>query len=348
LLLLFISNWGTLYKMIQTVKSANILIIDDELGIRESLRIILTNPHAVYTASTPKEATKYLEEEHIDIVFLDIKMPRVNGLNLLKEFKLLYPHLPVIIITAYPSSQTAITALRDGAFDYIIKPFHYSEIHSVVKRALEYYETHKGKNHIIFTLRREVKQNFFSTTEALLLAIDAKDSYTAGHSKRVSSLIAFIAKKLGFKKSKIDALRYGALLHDIGKIGISDKILTKPGQLSEEEFSDIKKHPETGFKILEPIDFLKESLPNVRYHHEWFNGSGYPKGLKGSEIPDEAAILSIVDMYDGLVTDRPYRKKYSPEQAREIILQRKNTQFPPALTDKIIPFIANYNYYDRH
>ena len=247
------------------------------------------------------------------------------------------------MITAFPSSQTEITAFRSGAFDYIIKPFEPSEIHTVVERALQHRVESMEKDKLVYNLRMAVHNNFFSTTDSLLLAIDAKDSYTAGHSKRVSLLFGLITKELGISETRIVKLRYGAFLHDIGKIGVRDDILTKTGNLTEEEFFLMKRHPEIGYNILEPINFLKESLPIVRNHHEWYNGEGYPDGLKGVEIPQEVAILSIVDAYDALTTDRHYHKKYSNGTAFKIITEGIGAQFMPALTEKVLSIIKKCN-----
>jgi len=191
----------------------------------------------------------------------------------------------------------------------------------------------------MYNLRRAVHKNFFSTTESLLLAIDAKDSYTSGHSKRVSLLFGLVAKELGINEAQIAKLRYGAFLHDIGKIGVRDDILTKTGYLTEEEFFLMKRHPEIGYNIFEPINFLKESLPIVQSHHEWYNGKGYPDGLKGAEILDEVAVFSVIDAYDALTADRHYRKKYSNETAFKIITKVIGTQFMPTLTEKVLSII---------
>ncbi|MBM4055889.1 MAG: response regulator [Planctomycetes bacterium] len=329
--------------MNKMVHLANILVIDDEIGIRESLRIIFLDTYEVHLAANIAEATLFLKEIDIDIVFLDIKMSHENGLDFLKTIKTTYPTIPVVIITAFPSSQTAIAALRNGAFDYIVKPFDYAEILETAKRALNQRSSDADKENMIYSLRKAVHQNFFSTTEALLHAIDAKDSYTAGHSKRVSFSIAFISEKLGMNTLQTETLRYGAFLHDIGKIGVSDFVLTKPGPLTEDEFEMIKRHPDIGYKILEPIHFLKDSLSIVRHHHEWYSGEGYPDGLKGDEIPFEAMVLSVVDAYDALTTDRHYRIKYSHKKALEIISERINVQFAPSITEKILSIIDKYH-----
>ena len=325
--------------MVQRIKSASILVVDDDLGVRESLKMILMDKYYVSTASNIEEAINSLKVIEPELIFLDIKISKENGLDFLKQIHSDKSNIPVVMITAFPSSQTAITAFRSGAFDYIIKPFEPSEIHTTVERALQHRIESYEKDKLMYNLRVAVHKNFFSTTESLLLAIDAKDSYTAGHSKRVSLLFGLIMKELGMSEALIVKLRYGAFLHDIGKIGVRDDILTKTGCLSEEELFLMKQHPEMGYYILEPINFLKESLPIVRSHHEWYNGKGYPDGLKGAEIPHEVSVFSVIDAYDALTTDRHYRKKYFNETAFKIITEGIGTQFMPALTEKVLSII---------
>lgn len=325
--------------MVQRIKSASILVVDDDLGVRESLKMILMDKYYVSTASNIEEAINSLKVIEPELIFLDIKISKENGLDFLKQIHSDKSNIPVVMITAFPSSQTAITAFRSGAFDYIIKPFEPSEIHTTVERALQHRTESYEKDKLMYNLRMAVHKNFFSTTESLLLAIDAKDSYTAGHSKRVSLLFGLIMKELGMSEELIVKLRYGAFLHDIGKIGVRDDILTKTDSLSEEELFLMKQHPEMGYYILEPINFLKESLPIVRSHHEWYNGKGYPDGLKGAEIPYEVSVFSVIDAFDALTTDRHYRKKYFNETAFKIITEGIGTQFMPALTEKVISII---------
>lgn len=328
--------------MKQEATSANILVIDDDLGVRESLKMILKDKYYVSTTSNTEEALIVLKETHPEIIFLDIRMHKSNGLEFLKEIQSANATLPIIMITAFPSSQTAITAFRNGAFDYIVKPFEPSEILTVAERAIHHRVKLSEQDRLVYNLRRAAHQNFFSTTEALLLAIDAKDSYTAGHSKRVSKLFSLVSTELAISKSKIENLQYGTFLHDIGKIGVSDKILMKPSSLTEEEFTFMKRHSEIGYNILEPISFLKESLLIVRHHHEWYNGKGYPDGLKETEIPREVSIFSIIDAYDALTSNRPYHKKYPHKKALEIITAGISTQFPPLLTEKVLSIIDQY------
>lgn len=329
--------------MEQITKSANILVIDDDLGVRESLRIILRDKYAVSITSNIDEALVSMESIKPEMIFLDIKMPKSNGLDFLKQMRSANSTIPVIMITAHPSIENTITSLRNGAFDFIVKPFQPEEILQVAEKALHYSNELWEKDMLVNNLRKAAQQHFFSTTEALLQAIDAKDAYTAGHSKRVSELSAFVAKELDRNESEIEVLRYGAYLHDIGKIGVGDLVLTKPSYLTQEEFYLMKRHSEIGYKIIAPIKFMEKCLPIVRHHHEWYNGKGYPDGLQGSDIPFEASILSIIDAYDALTTDRHYHKKYPHQKACEIITQGIHTQFTPTLTEKVLAIIHRYH-----
>ena len=325
--------------MKQHIKLGNILVIDDDLGVRESLKMILKERYDINTASNPIEAIDILKDGAPNIIFLDIKMPKMNGLDFLKQMQSVNLRTPIIMITAFPSSQTAITAFRSGAFDYIIKPFDPSEIFEAAERALHHHIELSEKDALVYNLRKTINQNFSSATESLLLVIDAKDSYTADHSKRVSRLFGLVAEEIGLDKDRVEKLRYGTFFHDIGKIGVNDAILEKQGSLTEEEFLIMKRHPKIGYNVLEPIKLLKEGLPIVRHHHEWYNGEGYPDGLKGTEIPQEVAIFSVIDVYDALTSDRHYRKKHSNETAFEIITKRIGTQFTPILTEKVLQII---------
>src|SRR5574340_632050 len=189
--------------MNQKIKFANIFVIDDDFGVRESLKMTMKDKYHVFATSNTDEAINNLKNIEPEMIFLDIRMPKINGLDFLKQIQSINSTIPVIMITAYPSSQTAITALRNGAFDYIVKPFELSELHAVVERALRRRDELSKKDTFISTLRREVQKNFLATTQPLLLAIDAKDSYTATHSKNVSWLFALVADELGMEKSEI-------------------------------------------------------------------------------------------------------------------------------------------------
>ncbi|HHW57495.1 MAG TPA: HD-GYP domain-containing protein [Clostridia bacterium] len=183
----------------------------------------------------------------------------------------------------------------------------------------------------MFKLYMDSKQSYYDTINVLVKALDAKDKYTAGHSKNVEKIAALLCREFGFSESHTEMVRIAALLHDIGKIGVKEEVLNKPGKLTDEELSLIQEHPQKGYEILKEVPSLKDVSVWVRYHHEWYDGSGYPEGLKGDEIPLEAQILSLADVFDALVSDRPYRKAFSQEEAYKIILEHEGTQFSPKI-----------------
>ncbi|MDK2794169.1 MAG: hypothetical protein PWP75_798 [Caldanaerobacter sp.] len=183
----------------------------------------------------------------------------------------------------------------------------------------------------MFKLYIDSKQSYYDTINVLVKALDAKDKYTAGHSKNVEKIAALLCREFGFSESHTEMVRIASLLHDIGKIGVKEEVLNKPGKLTDEELSIIKEHPQKGYEILRDVPALKEASLWVKYHHEWYDGSGYPDGIKGDEIPLEAQILSLADVFDALVSDRPYRKAFSQEEAYKIILEHERTQFSPKI-----------------
>jgi len=190
-----------------------------------------------------------------------------------------------------------------------------------------------------FQLYLESKKRYYQIIQTLTAAIEAKDKYTEGHSKRVEMYAEKVAQKLKLPSSKIESIKVAALLHDIGKIGIEDFILRKPQSLSEEEWEKIRQHPNIGLKILEDVDFSDDVKEFIKSHHERYDGKGYPQGLKGSEIPIEAYIIAAADAYDALTSDRPYRKAFTPQEAIDIIRQNKGTQFHPLVADALISVV---------
>ncbi len=190
-----------------------------------------------------------------------------------------------------------------------------------------------------FKLYMDLRRSYLETVQALSRAIEAKDPITSGHSGRVSEYAVAIAREMRLSEKKIDRIRYAALLHDIGKIGISDDILQKPGRLSEEEFRHIKEHPVIGAEILKDIDYLRDVAEIIRYHHERFDGKGYPEGFRGEEIPMESCILALVDAFDAMTNDRPYRKALTVEDARNIIREQSGRQFHPQVANAFLKIL---------
>jgi len=319
--------------------NGTILIVDDERGIRESLRMILKDKYEVIAFESPEEVLKDSLPK-VDVIFSDIKMLNMNGIDFLKEIKSLKPEVEVIMITAYPSFSTTLEALRCGAFDYIVKPFNKDDILQVAERALQKRIKLIENKRMMRDLTLSLQENYQATVDTLISAIDAKDAFTAQHSRRVSYLFGKVIREMNSDKSRINLLTHIAGLHDIGKIGISEYILRKPSSLTAEEYEQIKQHPFIGYQILKPMKFLKEGLDMVLYHHEKFNGKGYPAGLKEEEIPYEVRIFSIVDVYDALVTDRCYRKKISQQKAFHELESCAGEDFDPHLVPIVIPILS--------
>jgi len=327
-----------------------ILVVDDELGPRESLRMILKDDYEVETAANGKQAINCLEQIEYDLAILDIRMPDVNGIELLENIKENKPATEVIMITAYASIDTATKALRSGALDYLIKPFDYNTVRDIVKRGISRrIQTEEEKNRIKDlqiakeSLEKEIEKHYNNiqthykeTVASLVAAVDAKDSYTKGHQERVAKTVWGIGKKIGMEEESLGLLYQAAKLHDIGKIGVPEQILRKPGSLNKEEDSLIKKHSKIGAEILSPVKYLKELIPFVLYHHERYDGSGYPEGLCGSEIPLGARIIAIADAIDAMLWERPYAPAKTIPEVKEELKQVSSSQIDPELVKIVL------------
>jgi response regulator RpfG family c-di-GMP phosphodiesterase len=286
-----------------TKKPEGILIVDDEEPVRRLLNNKLSSEgYWCYEASDSRKALDELRRNRIGLVMLDIKMPEKLGTELLPEIKSGYPDISVIMITATADMQTAIRCLKQGAYDYVTKPFELEAITLSVSRALEKrrldLENKEYQQHLeekVTEQANKIRASFLNSITALVYALEAKDAYTSGHSQRVSDLSVAIARELCLPQGQIKKLRLAGLLHDIGKIGLQESVLNKPTHLTEEEFELVKRHPEIGEHILSPIVDSTEILEAVRSHHEHYNGRGYPDRLRKDEIPLAARILAVSD-----------------------------------------------------
>ena len=324
--------------------TTKILIVDDEPPIRALLGEHLQQVgHQVMLAANGATALDILSRGGFDLVLTDVRMPGMNGLELLAEIIRTCPGVGVLMLTACEDLTLAVNAMRIGALDYILKPFRLAEITNSVREALD-----RRRNQIEQTQRMQLLEETVNertvelrrmldrlhdaseiTLEALVAALDAREHETQAHSKRVSEYTLFLAREMSVDAGNLDIIRRGAMLHDIGKIGISDTILLKPGKLTDEEWVDMQKHPQIGFWILDGIEALKPASDVVLSHHERYDGKGYPRKLRGSDIPLGARIFSVTDCLDVMTSDRPYRKAMSYEQARNEILRFSGTQFDP-------------------
>lgn len=322
-------------------RKATVLVVDDEHGIREALRMLLKDAYTVLLANSGRAAIQMLGEnkDSIDLIFSDIKMPELDGIGFLRQAKAAHPQIEIVMVTAYPSMETALAALRHGAFDYIVKPFDRKEILSAVERGLDRRRSFLANRQILEDLREGMARNYIGTTEALIQTIDAKDSYTRGHSERVAKLVGLLGQMLGLPDSQRNILTLLSRLHDIGKIGVSEPILRKPAPLTPDEWAQMKQHPAIGFHILQPVEFLREELPVVLHHHERFDGRGYPHGLKGKDIPLGARMIAVFDAYDAMISERAYMPRKTPERAVQELRTFAGTQFDPDLVEPAIDAI---------
>lgn len=300
-----------------------ILIVDDEEVICNVVAKRLTREgYSCVTANNGKEALNQFYKGTYSLIITDVRMPEMNGIELLKKVKAINPNMMVIVVTAYPEIDLAVGAMRLGAYDFIIKPADLDLIVHSVKKAMERkrledeVETYQKNLERLVEERtgrlqqayRTLKKVHLDSVKVLVEAIDAKDPYTRGHSDRVRRMSLRIATHLGFTEDRLENLEYGALLHDIGKIGIKDEVLQKPESLTPEEYQYIKEHPLIGVKIVEGIEFFKNKIPMIRNHHEHFDGNGYPDGLAGEAIPLEARIIKVPDAFDAMISERPHRR----------------------------------------
>lgn len=325
-----------------------ILIVDDEEMICSIFSRRLTREgYSCVTAQNGKEALHHFYKDSFSLIISDIRMPEMDGIELLKEVRAVHPGILMIMVTAYPEIDLALEAMRLGAYDFIVKPADLELVVLSVKRAFEKKRLeneveiyHENLERLVEerTVKlqqayRTLKKAYLDSVKVLAEAIDAKDPYTRGHSDRVRRMSLQIAASLGFTEERIEILEYGALLHDIGKIGIKDEILRKPEALSPEEYHIIQEHPLIGVKIVEGIEFFKDKIPMIRNHHEHFDGQGYPDGLMGEGIPLEARIIAVPDAFDAMASLRPHRKDMSLEAILSEMERHRGKQFDPKMLE---------------
>lgn len=337
------------------MKKEKILIVDDEEGIRELLLDFLeTEGFICDTANDGVEALEKFRNDGFDLVISDIRMPIMGGLELLRNIKQVNDLTAVIMITAVKDINVAIEALTMGAYGYVIKPFKLQEILINVERALEkrriiidninyqknLEEMVEKRTEELRLAMQEISITYEKTLEAFVYALDTRDIETGFHSQRVRLFTLELAKMVGISdKEELLDIERGALIHDIGKIGVPDSILRKPSKLTPEEWEIMKKHPIFGYNIIKGIKKLENPGKIVLFHHERYDGKGYPFGKKGKETPIEARIFSVADALDAMTSDRPYRKAFSYEYAYNEILKCSGTQFDPDIVEifKSIP-----------
>lgn len=306
----------------------NILLVDDEEDNLALLYRTLRGTYNLEKTTSPLKALEILKEKKFELVISDHKMPEMDGVEFLKQVQLNSPTTMRILLTAYSDANILIDAINYAKiYRYIKKPYNPEELQLIVSSALEYYQLKHDNDELI----EDLKELFSGTIKAIMEALDAKDSYTSGRSKRITNYSMLIAKQLGLSTFDISKIELAGMLHDIGMIGISDDILYKIDELTQEEYDEIKKHISYSVKILEDIKQLKDVVEIIKYHHEKYDGTGYPNGTKGDEIPLGARIIAITDAFDSIISDRNNRENINYNDALNKIKEGSGTQFDPII-----------------
>ena len=325
---------------IENMKKSRILVVDDDVLNLFVAKRILSTRYVVDAVSSGEEAFRYLEENEADLILLDICMPEMDGytfMKLIKEKQQLCD-IPIICLTADDDQESEVKCFELGAVDFITKPFVDEIMFQRTSRTLELAYLQKQlraeveyKTRKLDKRSRQLKRMTVQVMQTLAGTIDAKDKYTNGHSLRVAEYSAMIGSKLNMSLEEVDDIYYIGLLHDIGKIGIPDEIINKASKLTEEEYTIIKTHPVIGSEILAKMSELPEIKVGARWHHERYDGKGYPDGLKGEEIPLVARIIGVADAYDAMSSTRSYRGVLPQETIRNEIQKCSGTQFDPTI-----------------
>ena len=324
-----------------------LLIVDDEAEVRSVLNDLLGDTYQCSQAPSAEEALAQLRERDYQLVISDITMSGMSGLEMIPHVKVISPDTVIVMISGMQTIESAINALRLGAFDYLMKPFDLRQAEAAVTRALEHHELIVAKRRYENHLEELVDQRtaeldealgslenaYRSTLKALTAALETRDAETHGHSERVVTFSLRLGREYGLSASEMKALEFGSLLHDIGKIGVPDAILRKPAKLTDEEWVRMREHPRHGQQILRGIKFLEGAARVVAQHHEKWDGSGYPLGLKAEEIDVCARIFSVADAFDAITSDRVYREGRSYEAAARELDEWVNRQFDPKVVE---------------
>ena len=351
-------NYGRIGRTLnKTMPVDRILVVDDEETIREIVSSMLTTAgYKCRQAGSGMEALALLESgEEFELMLSDLMMANLDGIGLLERTKERFPEMPVVMVTAVHDISVALAAIRNGAYDYLLKPFEREQLLATVRRALENrrlklenraYQTSleslvAARTEQLKKTLADLERSYDITLEALGGALDLKDAETEGHSRRVTAFTIAIARAMGLPKDRIDVIARGAFLHDIGKMAIPDKILTKPDKLTPDEITIMREHCYHGYQILSRIPFLTEAAEIVYSHQERFDGTGYPRGLKGEQIPLGARMFSVADTLDAITSDRPYRPAQSLQAAREEIERWSGKQFDPQVVKVFLTMPEN-------
>ena len=313
-----------------------ILIIDDDAVARAAVEgLLASEPYETYFASNGFDGISMAVNLHPDVVLLDVMMPKMNGFEVCRSIRSMpeIAEAPIILITSLDDHESRIQGLRAGADDFVTKPYNSMELFARLQTILRLnrYRRIAEQKEELQTLNKQLLVAYNKTIEGWSQALDLRDRETEGHTQRVMNLTIRFAKAVGFSEADLEHVRRGSLLHDVGKLGIPDAILHKAAKLTDEEWFIMRKHPVYAYQWLSSIDFLEPALDIPYCHHEKWDGSGYPRGIKGEAIPISARLFAIVDVWDALCSDRPYRSAMSKADALDYIRSESGTHFDPEL-----------------
>lgn len=355
-----------------------ILIVDDERGPRDSLRMILSPAFRVLSASSGPEALAVLRHEAVDVVTVDLKMPGMSGQDLMRRIHDEFPHVEIIVITGCGTLDSAAEAVRYGICDYLQKPFDVVQVGSAVSRAVSRRKARSGLvcfleelGHVVgrdreaSAILEEVERSqklraqlatlvtdqasqignmqrpTLEFLEVLAETIETKDHFMRGHARRVAFYAGLLGERMALDSEELENLRLAAFLHDLGKVGIPTDLLLRPGALDRRERKIVEQHPLIGMRLLRPLDLPVVVGNAIRHHHEWWDGSGYPDGLSGEDIPRHARIIAVADAFDAMSSERPYR----PALCREAVIHEfqrfGGTQFDPILAKEFLAILES-------
>jgi putative nucleotidyltransferase with HDIG domain len=350
-----------------------VLFVDDEVNILKALQRLLRNEEMnVLCTDRAAEALEIVARDPVHVVVTDQRMPEMSGVDLLSKVRERQPDLVRMLLTGYTEIDVAVDAINRGQiYRLITKPWNDDELRATIRQAFDHWDLKneiKRLNQVtreqnfrlqdmnrnleakvrertkqLVAKHQELRRAYVQTVGALAEAVDAKDAYTRGHSERVGVYASKIAREMGFAKDFIERVYIAGLLHDVGKIGIRDAVITKPERLTPEEYEEIKRHPEIGARILEPVDFLSDVAPCVRHHHEWYDGSsrGYPDRLRGDQIPLPSRIILVADTVEAMTSDRPYRKALPLDIVFTELTKYAGSQFDPMVVDAAVRLLED-------
>ncbi len=317
-------------------RTVRCLVVDDDDTVRRTLVELLSRSgYQCEGVASGVEALESLRQETVQVVITDFQMPGMDGMQLLTAVRSEWPDVAVVMVTGVADIRVAVSCLQLGAHDFITKPFQLADLQARVEQALDkrrlLLENRRYQHHLEEMVQEQasrIQEVFLEGIQSLAHALDAKDSYTHGHSARVRAYAGGMARELSLPKTRIQVIELGAELHDVGKIGVSEAVLLKPGKLTREEYHHLMQHTVTGAKILEPmLKGAPDALQIVRSHHERLDGTGLPDGLAGDQIPLHVRIVTVADSFDAMTTVRPYRKALPIETALEELNRCTGAQF---------------------